>query len=296
MEKIILYYKFVPLADPESVMHWQRQLCERHELKGRIIISKQGINGTIGGNIESLKAYKKQMNLHPSFKSIPYKWSDGKADDFPRLSIRVRDELVTFMAPNDIKVTTKGVVGGGKHIKPSALHDLVAKKGSDVVFVDGRNEYEAKIGKFKNAVVPNTRTTRDFINELNTSKMQSLKNKTLVTYCTGGIRCEILTALMKDKGFKDVYQIDGGIVKYGEKYKDDGLWEGKLYVFDKRMTVSFSDKAKDIGKCSLCGQKTSNFINCGDVSCNDLILACLDCAKKSRFCKTHNVIISDNLV
>ena len=112
MEKIILYYKFVPVSDPVTVMHWQRELCERHNLKGRIIISKDGINGTLGGQIDSLKAYKKAMNLHPLFKKIMYKWSDGKADAFPRLSIKVRNEIVTFLSPKELRVNSRGVIGG----------------------------------------------------------------------------------------------------------------------------------------------------------------------------------------
>jgi UPF0176 protein len=287
MEKIILYYRFVPISDPVTVMHWQRELCEKYSLKGRIIISQDGINGTLGGRVEGLKAYKKAMNLHPLFKKIMYKWSDGSANDFPRLSIRVRKEIVTFLASDEIKVNQKGVIGGGKHLKPDQIHKLVNERGNDVVFMDGRNAYEAEIGKFKNAVVPNTRTTRDFIEELNKPSMKKLKDKPIVTYCTGGVRCEILTSLMKNRGFKEVYQIDGGIAKYAEKYKNDGLWEGKLYVFDKRMTVSFSDKAKDIGKCSHCGKKTSNFINCADKSCNDLTLACSNCARRTTYCTRH---------
>src|SRR3989344_1133892 len=291
MEKIILYYKFVPISDPVTVMHWQRELCERHNLKGRIIISRDGINGTLGGSIDSLKAYIIFMNLHPLFKKIMYKWSEGRADDFPRLSIKVRREVVTFLTPKEIRVDQNGVVGGGKRLKPQQVHELVAKRGDDVVFMDGRNAYEAEVGKFKNEVVPNTRTTRDFVKELESPKMQKLKDKPVVTYCTGGIRCEVLTSLMKKRGFKEVYQMDGGIAKYGEKFKDDGLWEGKLYVFDKRMTVSFSDKAKDIGRCSLCNKKTSKFINCADKSCNDLILACINCSKKNSYCKRHTSLL-----
>lgn len=287
MKKIILYYKFVPIEDPETVMHWQRQLCETHGLKGRIIISKHGINGTLGGPIEGLKAYKKAMNLHSKFKKIMYKWSEGGDEDFPRLSVKVRDEIVTFLAPEELKVDDSGVVGGGMHLKPEQVNKLVEERGDEVIFMDGRNQYEAKIGKFKNAVVPNTRTTRDFLQELEKPEMQKLKDKPIVTYCTGGIRCEILSSLMKNRGFNEVYQIDGGIVKYGEKYKDEGHWEGKLYVFDKRMSVAFSDKSKDIGECSHCEAKTSNFINCADKSCNDLILACQKCALKTQFCPKH---------
>ena len=109
----------------------------------------------------------------------------------------------------------------------------------------------------------------------------------MVTYCTGGIRCEVLSMLMKKEGFKEVYQIDGGIVKYGEKYGDDGLWEGSLYVFDDRMGTKFSDQAADIGRCSHCGRSTSNYENCADKSCNDLILICKGCVPERKHCVRH---------
>lgn len=287
MEKIILYYKFVPVPDPTSVMFWQRELCERHGLKGRILISTHGINGTVGGPVEGVKAYVKAMNLHPLFKKITYKWSEGGAENFPRLSIKVRDELVAFGVPDEVKVDEKGVVGGGKHLKPAQVHELLKKRGEDVVFFDGRNKYEAEIGKFKNAVVPDVTNTRDFIKEIEDPKYDAIKDKPVVTYCTGGIRCEVLSSLMKNRGFKEVYQIDGGIVKYGETFKDDGEWEGKLYVFDKRMKVGFSEKAKDIGSCSHCGAATSEHINCADMSCNKLVLVCQKCATKTSYCPQH---------
>lgn len=279
MQKVILYYKFVPLSDPAMTMHWQRELCARLNLKGRIIVSKHGINGTLGGDIENLRQYKREMNKSVTFKDITYKWSDGTGNDFPRLSIKVKPELVAFDRPDEIKVDAGGVVGGGKHLKPEQVNKLVEERGDDVVFFDGRNAYEAKVGKFKNAVVPDTKTTRDFIKEIESDKYNDIKDKPVVTYCTGGIRCEALSVLMKNRGFKEVYQIDGGIVKYGEKFGDDGLWEGNLYIFDDRMTHKFSDKAKDIGECSHCQGKTSNFENCANVSCNKLVLICKDCKK-----------------
>lgn len=282
MEKIILYYKFVPIKDTETVMAWQKALCSQLELKGRILISEQGINGTLGGKLDNLKQYTRAMKAHSLFEGITWKWSEGSASDFPRLSVKVRDEIVTFGVPSEIKVNKKGIVNGGTHLKPKAVHKLVAERGDEVVFMDGRNAYEAEIGKFKNAIVPNTRTTKDFVRELDTPEMQALKDKPVVTYCTGGIRCEILSTLMKNRGFSEVYQIDGGIAKYGEEFKDDGLWEGKLYVFDKRMKVAFSDNAKDIGQCSSCGTKTSNYQNCAVKSCNDLILICENCAAKRQ--------------
>lgn len=283
MEKVILYYKFVPVSDPETTKLWQRELCERYGLKGRIIISQHGINGTLGGPVDGLKAYVKSMN-QSLFKKTVFKWSDGSAADFPRLSIKVRKELVAFGAPDSITVDQNGVVGGGKHLKPKEVHDLVQERGEEVVFFDGRNAYEAQIGKFKNTVVPNVRYTREFLDELDDPKYDEIKDKPVVTYCTGGIRCELLSVYMKQKGFKDVYQIDGGIVKYGETFKDDGLWEGKLYVFDNRMVTGFSDKAKDIGACVHCNGKTSNFENCANVACNDLVLICEDCHKNNTTC------------
>ncbi|OGL29292.1 hypothetical protein A3D14_00735 [Candidatus Saccharibacteria bacterium RIFCSPHIGHO2_02_FULL_47_12] len=287
MLKVILYYKFVPVKDPEMAMRWQRELCERLNLKGRIIISPHGINGTLGGDLEDLRRYKREMNKSVIFKGITYKWSDGSGDDFPKLSIKVRDELVAFKAADEIKVDEKGVVGGGKHLKPEQLHKLIEEKGNEVVFFDGRNAYEASVGKFKNAIVPDTETTRDFVREIESDKYNDIKDKPVVTYCTGGVRCEVLSALMKNRGFKDVYQIDGGIVKYGEKYGDEGLWEGSLYIFDQRMSHRFSDKSKDIGVCVHCGGKTSNYENCANVACNKLVLICKDCHKQISLCNTH---------
>lgn len=285
MQKVILYYKFVPVLDPAMTMRWQRELCNRLGLKGRVIISPHGINGTLGGDIESVLEYKREMNRSAVFRGITYKWSDGSGDEFPRLSVKVRPELVAFGAPDEIKVDDKGVIGGGKHLKPEALHKLIAEKGDEVVFFDGRNAYEAKVGKFKKAIVPDTKTTHDFLREIDSDKYDDIKDKPVVTYCTGGVRCEALSALMKNRGFKDVYQLDGGIVKYGEKYGDDGLWEGALYIFDGRMTQRFSDKSKDLGECVHCGGKTSRFINCANVACNRLVLVCDKCNQETH-CET----------
>ncbi|HYG83566.1 MAG TPA: rhodanese-related sulfurtransferase [Verrucomicrobiae bacterium] len=284
MQKILLYYKFTPLADPEAIKLWQKTLGESLNLKGRILISKHGLNGTVGGDIEDLKRYVKSTKSHPAFKGIDFKWSDGSRDDFPRLSVKVRSEIVAFDAADEIEVNEKGVVGGGQHITPEQVHELVEKYGDDVVFFDGRNAYEAAVGKFKNAIVPDVRTTRDFKKELEDPKYDAIKDKPVVTYCTGGIRCEVLSSMMKKRGFKDVYQIDGGIVRYGEKFGDDGLWEGSLYVFDGRMNQKFSDHAKDIGECVHCGASTSNYENCANKACNNLILLCENCKQTTDVC------------
>jgi UPF0176 protein len=280
LQKIILYYGFTPIEDPEAMKLWQKTLCESLGLKGRILISKHGINGTLGGDMTALKKYVRQTKEYPGFRGIDFKWSEGTGDDFPRLSVKARKEIVAFGAPDELQVAEGGIVNGGVHLSPEEVNQLVAERGDDVVFFDGRNAFEAKIGKFKNAIVPNTHTTHDFIKDIESGAYDHLKDKPIVTYCTGGIRCEILTPLMKNRGFKEIYQIKGGIVRYGEKFKDgdDSLWEGSLYVFDKRMNMDFSDQAKTIGECEKCAAPTSQFYNCTNLACRDLILLCETCA------------------
>lgn len=280
MQKILLYYKFTPLEDTQAIKLWQKSLCEGLHLRGRILISRHGINGTVGGEMSDLKKYCKATKQFTGFKDTAFKWSDGGRDDFPRLSIKVRDEIVAFGATSELKVDENGVVGGGTHLKPKDVNRLVEQRGEEVVFFDGRNAHEAAIGRFKGAIVPDTHTSKDFIVELDSGKYDHLKDKPIVTYCTGGIRCEVLSSLMKNRGFQEVYQIDGGIVKYGESYGDDGLWQGSLRVFDDRMTVNFSDHTAVIGECTHCHDKTSNYENCAWANCNDLVLICENCKQQ----------------
>ena len=152
LHKVILYYGFTPISDPAAVKLWQRTLCESLGLTGRIIISKHGINGTLGGEIEALRTYVKKTKKYDGFRKVDFKWSAGDGTEFPKLSVKVRKELVAFGHPDEIKVDENGVVGGGIHLRPEQVNELVAERGDDVVFFDGRNAFEAKIGKFKNAI------------------------------------------------------------------------------------------------------------------------------------------------
>jgi UPF0176 protein len=278
LHRIVLFYGFTPLADPDAVRLWQRALCEKLGLRGRILLSKDGINATVGGELNAVKAYLKTTREYKGFAGIDVKWSDGSAEDFPRLSVKVRAEIVSFGAPGELRVDQQGVVGGGTHLQPAELHELVATRGDDVVFFDGRNAFEAQIGKFRNAVVPDVATTHDFIAELESGKYDDLKDRPVVTYCTGGVRCEVLSSLMVNRGFNQVYQLDGGIARYGETFRDRGLWEGSLYVFDRRMHLEFSDESKTIGRCVRCSAPTNKFENCSNPSCRTLSLYCAECA------------------
>ena len=279
MPKVILYYCFTPISDLPAMQFWQQTLCESLGLKGRIIISKHGINGTLGGDMDDLKKYVHKTKLYPGFKKTEFKWSKGTGNDFPRLQVRVRDELVAFGDPDIIEVDENGVVGGGIHLRPEEVDALVAERGDDVIFFDGRNAFEAKIGKFSNAIVPNTESSRDFVGEIESGKYDHIKDKPVITYCTGGIRCEILSSVMKKRGFNEVYQIKGGIVRYGKKYGDDSLWEGSLFTFDDRLAIDFSPKTKVIGECDSCKAPTKQFYNCRTATCHELVLLCDECAK-----------------
>lgn len=281
--KIVLFYVFAPLPDPEAIRVWQRDIGEALGLRGRLIISAHGINGTLGGELRALKKWARSFRSYAPFAKADIKWSEGsgldaegRSLDFPKLSVKVRDEIVSFGAPGELRVDEDGVVGGGTRLSPGALHELVEQR-EDVVFFDGRNALEAEIGRFKDAIVPDTETTRDFVRLLDSGAYDHLKDKPVVTYCTGGIRCEVLSSLMVSRGFGEVYQLDGGIVRYGEEFGDRGLWEGSLYVFDRRGSVDFSDDAAVIGTCVGCGAATNRTANCPDLSCRAQFVVCASC-------------------
>ena len=278
--KVLLFYKFVGVEDPESVMFWQKQLCENLGLKGRIIIAKHGINGTLGGSMEGCKAYVKKMNRHSKFKKISYKWSEGTGDDFPKLSVKVRDELVTLDPEREFDVFNKS-----KGLSPTAWHRYL-EKNPDVTILDARNVYESEIGAFKsgskNLIVPKINAFKEIKDHLK----EIPKDKPVLTDCTGDVRCEYLSAYMKDQGFAEVYHLEGGIVKYGQKYGEDGFWDGKCFTFDNRMKLDFGtgEKEQDLAECGSCGRKTSEQTNCSFVKCNMLQVVCASCQKNGFRC------------
>ncbi len=313
MQKIILYYKFTVVKDPAMAVRWQQELCARLNLRGRIIIAAHGINGTLGGELGQIENYIKHMDLTPEFKGIVYKWSDGSSlepdnqkpgnqaitIDFPRLNIRVRDELVT-LEPEKHEADEKDgdnhaydnaskvfdVYDTGTPLEPAAWRTYLEEHPDAIVF-DARNDYESDIGKFRGAITPKIKTFKDIKQEL--KKLP--KDQPILTYCTGDIRCEYLSAYMKHTGFSSVYHLDGGIIKYGQQFGDDDFWQGKCYVFDKRMSIGFSEKSEDIATCTIagCAAKTSHQENCADSSCDLQFVVCRNCvADAHRRCDRHD--------
>lgn len=268
-DTILLYYKYVNIQYPKQIQKWLRLLCTRLELKGRILIAHEGINGTVGGSHEATEAFKNEFLNHPLFGGTDMKESAGSADDFPRLSVRVRKEVVSLGIDPDA-LTTKHT---GVHLNPDETHEIIEKK-KDLVILDARNDYEARIGKFRGAIVPPIKTFREFPEYID-QHLDEFKDKEVLMYCTGGIRCERATAYLKEKGVaKEVYQIDGGICRYVEKYPD-GHFRGKNYVFDDRIAVPVNDDV--LTTCDLCDVAADTYTNCVNTLCNKQFIACQSC-------------------
>src|SRR5438477_7025627 len=267
MNKIILYYKYIDIAYPKQVMKWQQEICKQLELKGRILISHEGINGTLGGSIENLDRYKDLMNEHELFGAIDFKESPGGSECFPRLAVKVRSEAVSLGIPYD-ELTPRNA---GQHLTPEQTHDLIANKPEDLVILDARNNYEWAIGKFENAITPDIENFRD-LPQYFEQNLDQFKDKQVLMYCTGGIRCERASAYLNEKNIaKKVYQMEGGIHRYVEQYPD-GFFRGKNYVFDARIAVRVNDDI--IGSCAICNQPCDDYYNCLNALCNDHFICC----------------------
>jgi UPF0176 protein len=280
MQKVILFYKFAKVDKPVEFVEEQRGFCQAHNLLGRIIISGEGINATLAGDAADIEAYKTMMHAIPAFKDTWFKEQEIAHKPFPRLQCRYREELVTLRA-GDLPIEQ-----GGAHLSPSQVNEMA--NDPDVVFLDARNEIESRIGKFKDAITPNIKTFRDFPTVV--EDLKGLKDKKIITYCTGGIRCEKATVLLKNAGFKNVYQIDGGIYNYCQQFPN-GHFQGTCFVFDDRMQIGWgNDKAvkleqevpldKVISHCEFCQIKTPRVVNDERILERKLIVCCTDCDTK----------------
>lgn len=285
---ILLFYKYVFIENPETVRDWQRALCEKYGFKGRLIVAKEGINFTFEGKTEDTESYIKELETDPRFLNIHFKKSPGTGNAFPRLSVKVRPEIVSLglgTCDVDPNVTT------GIHLKPEELHQWITE-GKEFYIIDMRNAYEHDIGQFAGSICPpmkNFRELPQFIDSLS-----HLKNKTVLTVCTGGVRCEKASGYLITKGFTDVYQLDGGIVSYMEKYPNEDF-EGKLYVFDGRVAMGFytdDPKHKVIGKCVSCGDVSESITDCREFGCNGQFILCGDCEQKQVSMRGHTYCTS----
>lgn len=273
--EILLYYKYVTINNPEELMEAHKAFGVEHNLKGRVIIAKEGINGTLEGTKEASEAYQKWLTSDPRFADMWFKKSPGTGSAFPKWSVKVRPEIVSLhLGEHDFSPTDTT----GKYLKPEQLHEWI-ESGKDITIVDMRNEYEFKVGNFIKSFVPGLKNFRDLRETVNLLKDK--KDGTVITVCTGGVRCEKASGLLVKDGFKDVYQLEGGIVTYMEKFPM-GYFKGKLYVFDGRvvMGVPGGEDQEVVGRCDKCHTPCERYINCSNLMCHDHIILCESCDKK----------------
>lgn len=277
MGRILLFYKYVNIEDPVAIQTWQLRLCKRLGLTGRVIVATEGINGTLGGTMEATQSYKEAMEEHPLFGGIDFKQAPGDASFFPRTRIMIRKEIVALGIDPEL-LTVKD---GGKHLTPEETHALLNNPPADLVILDTRNNYESRIGTFRNSIIPDIDTFREFP-EFIDATLDQYKDKTVLMHCTGGVRCERATAYLKVKGVaKEIYQIQGGIQRYIEKYPD-GHFRGSNYVFDGRVSERINDDI--LSECDLCAIPCDEYNNCMNALCNKQYLACADCVIAFKEC------------
>ena len=292
----ILFYKYVKIEGPEAFREEHLKLIKSLNLKGRILVAEEGINGTVSGSKENIEKYKQLFwnnEDYTQFREIEFKESVAQEHPFKKIFVRNRKEIVVLGVPGIDPSRS------GKRLFADDFKQILDNFDPErYVIIDTRNDYEAKLGKFKNAVTLDMHNFRDFPKI--TKSLEKYKDKKVITYCTGGIRCEKASAFLLKQGFKDVSQLDGGIVKFGKKYPK-GYFEGLCYVFDERRAIPLgeaSESGKDysdiISNCEICNKQCKIMINCSYSPCNKQFVCCNECRKKlnsycSEECKTKAI-------
>jgi UPF0176 protein len=282
--RILLYYKYVQVEDHEQFAKDHLKLCNQLGLKGRILIAHEGINGTVSGTVDQTDTYMKIMHEDPRFADMIFKIDDSEQHGFQKMHVRPREELVTFKLEEDINPNELT----GNYLSPQEFYDALQR--DDVIVIDGRNDYEYDIGHFRGAIRPKVQAFRDFPEWIR-ENLSEHKDKKVLTYCTGGIRCEKLSGFLIKEGFSDVSQLHGGIVTYGKDPEVKGrLFDGKLYVFDERIAVPVNqtEEATVVGKCYHCKKPEDIYINCAYDPCDLRHMVCENCLEEfNRYCSAE---------
>ncbi|XP_020493145.2 thiosulfate sulfurtransferase/rhodanese-like domain-containing protein 2 [Labrus bergylta] len=276
--KVLLYYHYCQVDNPHVICAWQKALCEKLHLNGKVRVATEGINGTVGGTNVATDIYIDAMCSHPLFKmdTEDFKTSDGGAECFTDLRLGVYKEIVPMgMDPEVISYKLAGI-----HLEPEEFHKevdaLLSKEDSsnDTVLLDCRNFYESKIGQFTQCLAPDIRKFSYFPDYVD-QNLELFRDKKVLMYCTGGIRCERGSAYLRSKDVcKEVYQLRGGIHKYLEQFPE-GFYRGKLFVFDERYAISSNNDV--ISDCRYCGSPWDQYKLCSTQFCCQLVLSCVSC-------------------
>jgi UPF0176 protein len=274
--RVISFYKYVDVEKPEELAKQHLDWCVEHDVRGKIYLASEGINGSVFGDEGVISNYKNYLTSIKIFKDIWFKETKTDRIAYNKMHVRVKDEIVNSgLRKTKLKNTAP-------KLTPEQLLNFYESK-KDFVIVDARNWYESKIGKFKNAITPHVTHFREWPQVV--ESLKDFKDKTIVTYCTGGIRCEKASAYMREQGFKDVYQMDGGILNYILKFPDT-YWEGGMFVFDERKVIepNTKEELKYTATCHFCNKPTSYHINCHNVLCDKIIVCCHECKVEKEYC------------
>ncbi|MFM2374236.1 MAG: hypothetical protein RLZZ234_231 [Candidatus Parcubacteria bacterium] len=282
----VLFYQYVDIEDTEALLARERAVCEVLGLTGRMIIAEEGVNATLEGSAEAISRYIAQLKKDKRFIKTDYKVTPGSGRLFPRLSIKIRDEIVASHLPKEIDPT----VDTGVHLAPEVLRSWF-EGGKDFEIIDMRNDYEYAVGHFRNSHESGMKNFRDL--EAVTPQFEHLKDKPVLTVCTGGVRCEKASAYLKAQGFKEVYQLHGGIHRYMEKYPGQDF-KGALYTFDGRVTMHFGGEREIVGRCTYCNAPSEAYADCLDDLCGAHFIACDACrdAEGRAGCPQHRTTAS----
>lgn len=275
---ILAYYSITNISDPALFVKEHKKFFKNKDIKGRIYISQEGINGQMSGEESDCEVYMSWLKEKPGFESIPFKVEPADKNIFFKLTVKVREQLVAF----DQKVDFSKA---GKHISPQDWKKAIEEK-QDYIMIDVRNDYETKIGHFETAELPKCDSFRDFIEYTEKDlieKRATPKDKKILMCCTGGIRCEYYSAYLKEKGFDNVQQLDGGIINYGHQVGSD-FWKGKLFVFDDRLVAKVGKSDDCISGCHHCEKPSDTYYNCANMDCNFLFTCCSSCLKEKLGC------------
>ncbi len=240
-------YRFVDLDNLESLRQELRQECERLDLRGTILLSHEGININVAGTADAAKSFKTWIGSFEQFRDLDYKESCSTYAPFRRMLVRLKKEIIAFGVPDVAPAQSTA-----PRIQAAALKKWL-DSAKEVTLLDTRNDYEVRLGTFRGAEHLNISTFREFPRAVERLKDQVEPSRPLVTFCTGGIRCEKAAALLVSSGFPEVYQLDGGILRYFEQVGDEH-YEGECFVYDRRVALDGDLAETDTIQCFSCGQ------------------------------------------
>lgn len=285
MYHVILYYQFSEIEDPEAFAAAHKTFCKELGVKGRIYVGSEGVNGTLAGTPEQVAAYKAELRSHPGFEQTEFKQDEADYIPFAKLICKTRDEIVALHVERDLNVER-----GANHLSPKEWREVMENE-EDYVIIDVRNNYESKIGHFEGALTPDLDNFYEFPEWIEQSGIE--KDKKVLMYCTGGIRCEKFSVLMKEQGYNDLNQLHGGILNYA---KEEGgkHYKGKCFVFDDRLVVPVNEEEMEpIAHCEITGKPADTYINCANMECNKLFVCSEEGARQMEGCCSEECLNSD---